>query len=79
MPRQRYAWPNPSLLCVLLACSVIAFAPLAAAAPQEAVPAESPAGVWIGPDGEPLPFQNQSSPYGRHSARSAAVAANLYS
>ncbi len=58
MPRQRYAWPGPTLLCVLLACSVIAFAPLAAAAPQEAVPADSFTGVWIGPDGEPLPFQN---------------------
>jgi len=59
MPRQRHAWPGPTLLCLLLVgCSVTAFAPPAAAAPQQAGPAESPAGVWIGPDGEPLPFQN---------------------
>ena len=57
MPRLRYA-PGPTLLCVLLAGSVTPLAPPAAAAPQEAVPPESPAGVWIGPDGEPLPFQN---------------------
>jgi len=55
---QRYGWAGPTLLCLLLACSVTAFAQPAVAAPREAVPSESLTGAWMGPDGEPLPFQN---------------------
>ena len=50
--------PAPTLLRLVFACSAVALAAPAAAAPQEGVPAESPAGVWIGQDGKPLPFQN---------------------
>ena len=54
----RRQWPGPTLLGLLLTCSVGALAAPVAAAPQNGVPAESPAGVWAGPDGKPLPFQN---------------------
>jgi len=50
--------PGSTLLGLLLTCSVGALPAPVVAAPQEGVPAESPAGVWVGPDGKTLPFQN---------------------
>lgn len=50
--------PSPTRLWLVLAGLVVALAAPGAAAAQEMASAESPAGVWIGPDGKALPFQN---------------------